>query len=109
MFAEFLLIVLIILLIVLWQDSSRCYEIAYRYAREVCLQNGVNFLDDSLVIRKLWIKRDARGNFRLQRYYDFEFSTDGSQRYQGGITMLGRQTQNFTMDAYRMPGDDITD
>lgn len=105
MLAEFLLIVLIVLLIVLWQDSSRCYEIAYRYAREVCLQNGVNFLDDSLVIRKLWIKRDKRGNFRLQRHYGFEFSSDGSHRYQGNITMLGRQTQSFSMDAYRMPDD----
>jgi hypothetical protein len=102
MFGEFLFIILIILLMVLWQDSSRCYEIAYRYAREICRQNNVNFLDDSLVIRKLWIKRDARGNFRLQRHYGFEFSSDGSQRYQGRINMLGRQTQSFTMDAYKV-------
>ena len=39
----------------------------------------------------------------LQASFIFEFSSDGAERYQGRITMLGHKVREVEMDAYRIP------
>lgn len=106
MFSEFLLILSIILLIAFWFDSGKSYEIAFAYAKRICQKNQLSFLDDSVSLQKVRIKKDPRGNFRLFRRYGFEFSSDGSQRYKGSINMIGHKLIDFHMDAYRMMDDE---
>jgi len=38
----------------------------------------------------------------LCRLFFFEFSSDGAQRYQGRIVLLGKQVREIEMDAYRI-------
>ena len=73
-----------------WSDSLRVREQALRICSEACRQMGLQFLDQTVMVRKLGFGRDSRGRFQLRRSYVFEFSIDGADRYRGHAVMLGR-------------------
>ena len=84
-----------------WIDASRAKFIARSGGKRACDQAGVGFLDDSVVLSKIRLRRNRMGNLKLYRRYRFEFSSDGSYRYGGEIELLGRRIENVTMEAYR--------
>jgi hypothetical protein len=98
---ELLLLIFLGLLIWFWLDSARAKEVASSAGSRACGHGQVSFLDETVEITKLRLKRDTDGRMRLQREYRFEFSSDGSRRYQGRITMLGHRVAALSMDAYR--------
>ena len=62
----------------------------------------MQFLDDTVERKKLWLRRSRMGSLQLCRVYFFEFSSDGAERYQGRIIMLGQKVGEVEMDAYRI-------
>ena len=98
---ELLLLAFIALLIWYWQDSARAKEVASAAGSRACRHGEVSFLDETVEITRLRLKRDSDGQIRLQREYRFEFSSDGSRRYQGTVTLLGHRVAGLSMDAYR--------
>jgi hypothetical protein len=72
-----------------WLDSLRAREAANAACRSACEQRGLQFLDDTVALRRLGIGRDALGHARLKRQYQFEFTADGRTRYRGRIVLLG--------------------
>ena len=104
MFAEDLIwLVPVAAVVWYWLDAMRNQEIARRIGRDACAQAGVLLLDDTVALSRIRLRRNARGQMTLYRRYGFEFTSDGSQRYNGSITMLGRQLQDVQLDAYRIP------
>jgi len=86
-----------------WWDTLRTKEIARAAGRRACERVGVQFLDDTVVRSKLWLKRNTRGRMQLKRRYDFEFTSDGERRYHGSIEVFGSRIGRIDMDAYRVP------
>lgn len=86
-----------------WLDGMRSHEIARGLGRTACVQANVLLLDDTVVLSRIRLRRNAWGRLSLYREYHFEFTSDGSQRYNGCLSMLGRQLQEVQLDAYRMP------
>ncbi len=86
-----------------WWDTLRTKEIARSAGLNACQQASVQFLDDTVERKKLWLRRNRIGSLQLCRLYFFEFSSDGAERYQGRITMLGHKVREVEMDAYRIP------
>jgi len=80
-------------------------EIARLAGLNICRNNSVQFLDDTVEQKKFWFQRDRHGRLQICRLYHFEFSSDGSQRYKGRITMQGKKIREIEMDAHRMPAD----
>lgn len=76
-------------------------EIARHTGARACREGGVQFLDDTVVLLKLRVRRISGGTLGLYRLYGFEFSSDGEYRYSGYIHMLGRYVQKLEMDPYR--------
>lgn len=68
-----------------------------------CQGLGLVFLDDTVVLKRLRLARDGLSRLVFRREYRFEFSSDGSQRYRGEITLLGQSLEDIVMDAYRVP------
>ena len=97
------LIVLGVLLAALWYwlDSIRVKEIALATGKARCQRLGVEFLDESVALNKLRLRRTARGNIAVYREFSFEFSSDGERRHSGRLTFLGRHLLNLEMDPYR--------
>ena len=85
-----------------WWDTMQSKELAKRAGKRVCDEAGVQFLDDTVESKKIWIRRNARGRLELCRIFFFEFATDGEYRYQGRVVVLGKQISDVSMDAYRI-------
>ena len=101
--SELLLIILFIVLIWYWLDSMRVKEIARRAGRRACEQDHVMFLDDTVVLRKLRLRRNRSGHLVAWRRYDFEFTSDGSCRYRGNIEMTGKVPGKVFLETHRLP------
>jgi hypothetical protein len=100
---DVLLFLLLIAGLWYWWDTLRTKEIARLAGLNACQQASVQFLDDTVESKKLWLRRNRMGSVQLCRLYFFEFSSDGAERYKGRITMLGQKVREVEMDAYRVP------
>ena len=65
-----------------WLDSLRAREFALQRCRRFCAQNHVQLLDQSVHVRKVFPAR-FDGRIGLRRFYAFEFSINGEDRYNG--------------------------
>lgn len=89
-----------------WLDALRAKELAIRAGRRRCSDIGVTFLDDTVVLIQLRLRRNSYGRMAFHRKYRFEFASDGSHRYVGEVTLSGKSIQSLDMEAYRVPGQD---
>ncbi|MBI3345284.1 MAG: DUF3301 domain-containing protein [Gammaproteobacteria bacterium] len=73
--------------------SLRVRENAIKLSRQACQREGLQFLDDTVSASHIGLRRDGRGQLRVNRTYQFEFSDNGVQRHTGYIVMLGDHLQ----------------
>jgi len=81
-----------------WWDSGRAREFAIRAARQACQNCGVQFLDQTVALRSVRVRRDPVGQLRLFRKYTFEFSHNGTERDKGYAVMVGQQLADMHLD-----------
>jgi hypothetical protein len=91
-------VAIIALIALFWLDSLRARESAVRAAREACERMEVQFLDDTVALAKLRLRRDRRGRAHLARTYGFEFSIDGATRSRGHVLILGRRIETLHLE-----------
>jgi len=87
---------------VFWWQSQAVKELAFQATRNHCANMGVQLLDDSVVLRGFWFKRDAGGSLRVRRSYLFEFTSTGDERYHGGTVMLGARVETIQLAPHRL-------
>ena len=89
------LIVLIVLgtVALAWSEARAAAELASHYGREACARAGVQWLDQSVMLVKLALRRAPDGRLRVQRTYRFEYSLQGDDRRAGNLALLGRELQ----------------
>ncbi len=75
------------------------------FAMDHCRRLDLQLLDQSMVIRGLWLARKSDGSLVIRRIYQFEFTSTGEQRYQGRIVLIGMALKSIDLEAYRLPGD----
>ncbi len=85
-----------------WWDTMQCKEIARLAGQQACNNAQVQFLDDTVALKKLRLRRAEDGRLQLCRIFLFEFASDGMYRYQGRIVLAGKQVREVEMDAYRI-------
>jgi hypothetical protein len=89
MSSEWLLLTSLAVLAWFWWDSLQKRELAVRAARAVCERAGVQFLDDSVAVSKMRLKRDSNQRARIYREYSFDYSSVGDDRQAGRVYLLG--------------------
>lgn len=89
MSAEALLISVLGFLAWFWWEGLQKRELALAAARLACERAGVQFLDASVALRRLTLRRDANQRARFYREYSFDYSTMGEDRQAGRIWLLG--------------------
>ncbi|MGD8712838.1 MAG: DUF3301 domain-containing protein [Thiohalophilus sp.] len=92
----------IALLAMLWWKGMATREIAHRVGARACREADVQFLDDTVALQKLRLRRGSHGSLALYRLYIFEFASDGEFRYHGYIHMLGHKLQKLEMEPYKI-------
>jgi hypothetical protein len=89
MSAEWLLLASLAALAWFWWDSLQKRELAVRAARAVCERAGVQFLDDSVAVSRMKLKRDSNQRARIYREFSFDYSNAGDDRQAGRVYLLG--------------------
>jgi hypothetical protein len=85
-----------------WVHAVRTKELAVKTAERHCEHMEVQFLDQTVFLKKLSFKRNARGQLGFMREYYFEFTVSGEDRYFGRVFMLGNRVESVNLDPHRI-------
>ena len=97
-----LLLGILLLISWYWWDTMQSKEAAKAAGKQACQNAQVQFLDDTVALKKLWLRRSENGRLQFCRMFIFEFASDGTYRYQGRIILTGKRVREVEMDAYRI-------
>jgi hypothetical protein len=86
-----------------WWKSDAVKRFALSRAGEQCKALNLQFLDQSMALKGLWLVRNQAGAMSLRRIYQFEFSSTGEQRYLGLVTMIGARLDGIEMEPHVLP------
>ena len=81
-----------------WYAGMQAREQAIVVGRRACQDSGLQFLDESVALRKLRLARNGDGQMQFQRDFHFEFSDTGDNRRPGVIRMLGERVEWVSLD-----------
>ena len=80
----------------LW-SSLRAREAANAAIRPACRAQGYLFLDDTVALHRLRLRRDDEGRARIARVYRFDYSDTGDNRRRGYVTLLGARVVDVSL------------
>lgn len=100
-FTELLFILLLAALAGFWIDSLRALETARNAGKRACDSAGVQFLDDTVTVTTLTLRRNTAGQMAIRRTYRFEFSDTGDNRLEGTLVLLGARVESVEMEPFR--------
>jgi len=91
--SEMLFLLLTAAAVWFWLDSLKAREIGVNAARQACQDDGLQFLDETVVGRSLRLARDDAGRLKIRRVFAFEYSDTGNDRRSGSVTLLGHDVE----------------
>ncbi|MEE9357042.1 DUF3301 domain-containing protein [Candidatus Vondammii sp. HM_W22] len=80
----------------LWLDGARARELATGICKTACAKRNVQFLDQTVSLRRLDIRWTTHG-IRFRRQFRFDYSEEGMGRLSGHITLIGVQLEEFSL------------
>ncbi|MCG8394392.1 MAG: DUF3301 domain-containing protein [Pseudomonadales bacterium] len=95
------LVTLVVVVAALFWRSHGIRERALVYTRRYCEREEVEFLDETVGMEKLTLRRDDNGKLRVTRIYRFEFTVTGGERYPGHTYVQGGQVQRVELPPHR--------
>ena len=84
-----------------WLQAMGSKDRARAAARSACERDQVQFLDDSVALVKLRLRRGEHGGIVIYSEFSFEFTSDGAYRYPGLVTLMGARVLQCTLGPYR--------
>lgn len=72
-----------------WSNARAASETAHRLGRRACETAGVQWLDHSVHLVKLRLRRGPDGRIGVERHYRFDYSRHGEDRHAGRIVLFG--------------------
>lgn len=91
-------LIVLLLIIWIWQDSLKVREFTVKHCKKKCDEMGLQLLDETIALNSLSIKRNLNGFPGLVRQYNFEFSINGANRYNGSIMVQQNQVRSFQLE-----------
>ena len=95
-----ILLAIAALVFAFWWQSDKIKRMTVAYVKRYCRHRDLQLLDQTTVLRGIWLGRDEGGHLQVGRRYQFEFSTIGEQRFSGGISLLGTKLIAVETEAY---------
>jgi hypothetical protein len=93
--SNLLAVFLLLLLGWFWLDSMRAREIATEVCKTACAQRELQFLDQTVALRRLGLAWRSEG-LRMRRVYRFDFSEEGVGRRSGYLVMRGLALEDMS-------------
>jgi hypothetical protein len=76
-----------------WSSARAAAEIARFYGQRACDDAGVQWLDQTVMLESLTLRRAHDGRVRIARRYRFDYSINGHDRRPARLALLGRELQ----------------
>jgi len=92
----------LVCLAILWYKNLAYRDLAYKAAMQFCKEADVQLLDQTVYMRSFRPVKNPHNQWRLRRQYQFEFTSTGSDRYKGSITLLGKLVIDIQLAAHRL-------
>ncbi|TNG00060.1 MAG: DUF3301 domain-containing protein [Gammaproteobacteria bacterium] len=92
------LLVITIIIFWIWYSGVRAMETALMIARNACHEAGVQFLDGSVYLKKIWPIRLANGWVGMLRFYRFDYTDTGNERLSGLVVLAGSDLEYLQME-----------
>lgn len=86
----------------LWHNHG-LRERALERVKQHCAKLDIELLDGNVALKKIGFVKDARGQRRLARVYNFEFTVTGETRHAGTITQFGAHSAQIELAPYPFP------
>jgi hypothetical protein len=86
-----------------WLDSITSREAAINSGRDLAQRWNLQLLDETVSCSRLRLGRNASGHAKIMRTYEFEVSTNGSDRLECQLVLLGKQLQSWHIPPYLQP------
>lgn len=96
------LIVLLFGVFAFWWRTHQIRLLALQYVTRQCKQRGLQLLDQTVALKDIRPVRSG-SSMGIQRRYQFEFTSNGDQRYLGTVYMLGNTLERCEFAAHLMP------
>lgn len=105
--SNLLLLLVLVAIVALWLKLSGARDRAVREARRLCLQHGLQLLDETVGLRALRLRR-VNGLRMIERGYGFEVSVDGHDRETGRLWMIGNELTSVSLPTLeRLPPEAV--
>ena len=92
------LLLLLLALFWFWYTSLRAREIALQLVLKSLDEYGLQLLDGSIYMKKIWPTRLPSGAVGLLRFYLFDYSAYGAERYRGLIVLVANQLEYLQLE-----------
>ena len=92
------LLIIAILVFWIWYSGVRAMETALTIARDACHEAGVQFLDGSVYLKKIWPTRLNNGWVGMLRFYRFDYTDTGHERLSGMVVLAGGEFEYLQME-----------
>lgn len=80
---------------VFWFSGRAAAETATQLGRRACSRAGVQWLDQSVHLLAVRLRRGQEGWLGLERHYGFEYSSGGEDRHAGRLVLHGRHLRSL--------------
>ncbi|WP_191603018.1 DUF3301 domain-containing protein [Marinomonas algicola] len=104
MYIELIDIVIFIILAAIgyfWWNANSVRENALAHVKTHCKKHDVQLLDQSVALQK-WRIIWSKGQLRIKREYQFEFTSTGEARYKGKVTFESSNPIKIELPAYHI-------
>lgn len=99
---DLILFFFLLTLFIYWLSAIRAKELATQQAKSACEKVQVEFLDETVSIKKVRLRRNLHGHMVFYREYQFEFTSTGEHRYKGRVALLGKFLLTTEMEPYQI-------
>lgn len=93
---------LVFLGVVYWLRARDLKQLALVRAGQHCKDLDLQLLDESVVLKSIKPQRNIRGKFCFVRSYQFDFTSNGEDRYQGIIHLANKKVLRITLEPHRI-------
>ena len=103
MLSTLIFMIVAVTLLAFWFAGRAAAETATRLGQQACTRAGVQWLDQSVHLLAMRLRRGPDGWLGLERHYGFEYSSGGDDRRAGRIVLQGRRLRSLVGP---MPADE---
>jgi hypothetical protein len=89
-----------------WWGSDKVKALVLGHIYRYCKSQNLQLLDQTMVLKGIWLVRDESGSLSVRRRYTFEFTSTGEVRNHGEVEVIGHKLVNLELEPHILPDED---